>query len=891
MNQRKDLLNPTLYKIFQSFQLDKNYLSGEGSYLVDEKGISYLDFIAQFGAIPFGYNPDFIWDKLEEVRRKTLPSLVQPSLPGEALKLANALAAVSPGKLAYCTFCQSGTEAVEAAIKLARSTTGREIILSTFNSFHGKSLGSLSATGKISYQSPFRAPAPGFIYIPYDDIAALQAVLDEQSDRIAAFIVEPVQGEGGIIAPRPGYLKAAEQLCRQYGVLFIVDEIQTGLGRSGALFACEHEKVEPDIMLLAKALGGGIFPLGVCLSSEGVWNDDFGFLHSSTFANNNVSCAVGLAVLDKLLEDDRRLIKEVAAKGDYLLEKLQELAVKYPEVIKEVRGKGLMLALEFQDLDDCGSYDMSFMVDQGAFTTILAGFLLNVFKIRLAPYLNNSMTLRLEPSLNIGQEEMDYVLAALDKLCQILKYRDYALLYGYLLGDYSPPARITDYRAVSRAVKASPLSPEEKISHKFAFIIHYPAPEDVIANNPSFKAFERPDLYRFLEWQSSFREAGVCCHMPALRSHSGAVVEGWLIGVPFGAREMMNLPREETLGVIKKAVELGRELGAEIVGLGALSSVVSRGGRAVAGQGVAITSGNSFTTLMAMEALLAGARKMRINFSTARGAVLGATGSIGRACALLLSQDITNIVLLGNPRHPRSSRNRLNSLTIEMLALAYQRRCQGILSGLSEWLDRLINSYRKKDELRSLELEKALRRADGSSLELIKELCRDLAVEFPLEISMDLDASLPQCDMIVAASNSPEFVVYPRHLQSGAVICDVARPADVAPEVRERDDVLVLEGGLVSYPEPVAFGPNLGYRDGVNLGCLSETILLALEGDCRDFSIGSRLSLDTIEYLRRLGEKHGFALAGLMTGNREIGDKEIEEIYRKSLSFKQANNL
>jgi predicted amino acid dehydrogenase len=113
----------------------------------------------------------------------------------------------------------------------------------------------------------------------------------------------------------------------------------------------------------------------------------------------------------------------------------------------------------------------------------------------------------------------------------------------------------------------------------------------------------------------------------------------------------------------------------------------------------------------------------------------------------------------------------------------------------------------------------------------------------------------------------------------------------VAPEVRERDDVLVLEGGLVSYPEPVAFGPNLGYRDGVNLGCLSETILLALEGDCRDFSIGSRLSLDTIEYLRCLGEKHGFALAGLMTGNREIGDKEIEEIYRKSRSFKQAHNL
>lgn len=891
MELRTDLLNPTLHKVFHSFQLDKDFRSGEGSYLVDGKGTRYLDFIAQYGAIPFGYNPDFIWDRLEEARKRALPSLVQPSLPGEALKLANVLAEVSPGKLTYCTFCQSGTEAVEAAIKLARSTTGREIILSTYNSFHGKSLGSLSATGKISYQGPFRAPAPGFMYIPYDDIEALQVALQEKCDRIAAFIVEPIQGEGGIIVPRPGYLKAAEELCRQYGVLFIVDEIQTGLGRSGALFACEHEKVEPDIMVLAKALGGGIIPLGVCLSSEEVWNEDFGYLHSSTFANNNISCVVGLAVLDKLLENDRYLIKGVAAKGDYLLKRLQELAGKYPEVIREVRGKGLMLALEFQEMDDCGSYDMSFMVDQGAFTTLIAGFLLNVYKIRLAPYLNNSMTLRLEPNLNIAWEEMDYVLKALDRLCQILKLRDYAQLYRYILGDYSLPTELADYRLQSRAIKTLSLAPGEKIDHRFAFIIHYPAPEDVVANNPSFRFFERRDLFRFLEWQGSFREAGVCCHMPVLRSRSGATVEGWLIGVPFGAREMMDLPREETLGVIKKAVELGKGLGAEIVGLGALSSVVSRGGRAVTGQGVAITSGNSFTTLMGVEALLEGARKMRIDFAAAQGAVLGATGSIGRACALLLSQDIAHIVLMGNPRHPRSSKNRINSLMVEMLALAYQRRCQGNISGLSAWLDSLINSYKKINEHGSRELEKALERADAGSLESIKGICEGLTIRFPLEVSLEHDLSLPRCDMIIAASSSPDFVVYSRHLRPGAVICDVARPADVAPEVRERDDILVLEGGLVSYPEPIAFGPNLGYRDGVNLGCLSETILLALEGDCRDYSIGSKLSLSTIEYFRSLGEKHGFALAGLMTGNREISDNEIEEIYRRSLNLKQAHNL
>ncbi|HBQ26107.1 MAG TPA: aminotransferase III, partial [Syntrophomonas sp.] len=283
---QNNLLNPTLKETLSLFQLDKNYISGQGSYLLDEKGQRYLDFISQYGAVPFGYNPDFIWERLQEVRDKSLPSLVQPSIPQEALKLANMLADCSPGDLCYCTFCQSGAEAVETAIKLARSGTGREIILSTTNSFHGKTMGALSATGKESYQKPFYAPIPGFITIPFNDVEALERIFAEQGSNIAAFIVEPIQGEGGIIEAHPGYLAAARDICTAYGAALILDEIQTGLGRTGRLFACEYENIEPDIMLLAKALGGGLLPLAVCISSPQIWNDDFGMLHSSTFANN-----------------------------------------------------------------------------------------------------------------------------------------------------------------------------------------------------------------------------------------------------------------------------------------------------------------------------------------------------------------------------------------------------------------------------------------------------------------------------------------------------------------------------------------------------------------------------------------------------------------------------
>ncbi len=880
---QRDLLNPTLKDVLETFRLDKNYTYGQGSYLVDEEGVEYLDFIAQYGAVPFGYNPDFIWDRLEEVRKRSLPSLVQPSIPGEALKLANILAECTPGDLCYCTFCQSGTEAVEAAIKLARSATGKEMIISTLNSFHGKTLGALSATGKDSYQLPFRAPAPGFARIPYNDLQALERVLQEQVDNTAAFIVEPVQGEGGIVTAQPGYLKGAQELCKEYGVVFIVDEIQTGLGRTGRLFACEHEGIEPDIMLLAKALGGGILPMGVCISSPRVWNDDFGMLHSSTFANNQVTCAVGIAVLERLEQNNRELIQEVEEKGKYLLKKLQEIDVQYPGVVKEIRGSGLMVGVEINELTDCGSFDMTYLADCEGFTALIAGFLLNIYNIRLAPYLNSSMTLRLEPTLTITYEEIDRVIDALGIVFKILYYQDYSKLYRHLIGDYRKPENLIDYRTGSRSIKSSKLSQGETAEEKFAFIIHYAAPEDVVLNNPSFATYSRDEIYQLMEWQSQTKEAGIVCHMPAIRSKAGTLVEGWLIGVPFGAREIMALPREETSEVIKQAVDMGRDLGAKIVGLGALSSVVTRGGRAVQGRGTSITSGNSFTVLMAMEAMVLGAQKMHIELESAQGAVVGATGSIGRACALLLSEKIYNIVVLGNPEHVNSSKNRLASLIRDMYKKAVKRWNNGELGGLSIWLDQTVQALKAMDSKQAVEYLDKLKDEKNINVEIIEEICNYLDIVQPISGSLNIEETLPQCSMIIAASNSPEFLVYPENLRPGAVVCDVARPADVAPECYEdRNDVLILEGGLVQYPDAISFGPNLGYRDGVNVACLTETVLLAMEGDYQDYSIGSKMPLETIEYMRYLGQKHGFGLAGLKMGSKEISDSEIEEIYKNS---------
>jgi predicted amino acid dehydrogenase len=691
---------------------------------------------------------------------------------------------------------------------------------------------------------------------------------------------------------QPDYLAAAQSICNRYGVLFIADEIQTGLGRTGKLFACEHAGVKPDIMVLAKALGGGLVPIGVCLSSPRVWNEDFGMLHSSTFANNNLTCAVGIAVLNKLCSDDQSFIKEVKAKGDYLLSGVKGLGEKYPEAIKEVRGLGLMVGIEFYSMEDVGSYDMAYLQDQGGFTALLSGFLLNVYQIRLAPFLNNSMTLRLEPTLTISYQEIDRMLEALEVVCKILTYRDYACLYRYLIGDKRRPQELKDFRSCTRKIKASDLKEGEKVTKKFAFIIHYPAPEDVILNNPSFVSFKRDELYKFLEWESRTTDPGIVCYMPAIRSAQGTIAEGWLVGVPLGAREIMNLPHEHTVDIIARAVDMGRDLGAEIVGLGALTSVVTRGGRSVTGRNVAITSGNSFTTLMAIEALFLGAEKMYIDPISASGGVVGATGSIGRACALMMSEKLSQITLFGNPKHPTSSNIRLNSLAQDIFHYARVRMNSNQSEGMSLWLSRLCAILKRKDEEKAQEYLQNIEQGGDLSLPFIINVCEYLDIPCPLSATADISSCLPECDLVIATSNSPEYLIYPDDVRSGAVVCDVARPSDVSPEViSKRNDVLILEGGLVQYPDEICFGPNLGYRDGINLACLSETVLLALEGDCNDYSIGNILSLETVLYLRALAQKHGFALAGMRMGSHEITDPEIEQIFRNSLRHKRNDTM
>jgi acetylornithine/succinyldiaminopimelate/putrescine aminotransferase len=423
-------LNPDRRFLLEHILLDKPIVRAEGHYLYDAEGNAYLDFLAQYGAVPFGHNPNHLWDAVRTVWVNREPSLVQPLISPAAEALAALLSQVSPSGPGYVTFTNSGAETVEAAIKLARAKTQRPTILSTHQGFHGKTLGALSATGNNTYRKPFLLNTAHFDHIPYADLDALDRRLS--TGDVAGFIVEPIQGEAGMITPPRGYLSGAAELCRKAKTLFILDEVQTGLGRTGKLFAAEHEGVEVDILLLAKALGGGLVSLGACVAAENVWDSDFGLYHSSTFANNHLSCSIGLATVNLLLENDQLLVRQVAENGDYLRLGLERLVQSYPKAFAEVSGRGLMQGLRLAEWNGEHSYFLSYVSSTDTAVPLVCGYLMAEHYILTAPAFNQSNVLRIEPSLTINRSEIARLLLALDEVAQCITAGDIAKLLYYI---------------------------------------------------------------------------------------------------------------------------------------------------------------------------------------------------------------------------------------------------------------------------------------------------------------------------------------------------------------------------------------------------------------------------------------------------------------------------
>jgi len=374
--------------------------SGEGAILHDILGREYIDCLGGYGIFSAGVNhPRIVKAVTDQIKRMALNS--QELLEPWRGALARLVAEVTPGELQNSFFINNGTDAIEGAIKLARLYTQRNTFIAALSGFHGKSMVSLSLMCKASFRATFQGGLQDVRFVPYGDADALESALrtaEQVGTPIAGVVLEPVQGEAGAVVPPDAYFPAVRALCTQYGALFIADEVQTGMGRTGTMWGVDHWNVVPDILCAGKSIGGGVMPLSAFVSSAKIWEVMIPnpIIHSTTFGGNPLACAAGIAAITVTLEED--LPGQAARKGAWMLRELRQLQSRYPDVLAGVDGKGLLIGLEFP------VQEIGWQVASGLFKR----------GVLVAGTYSKAQTIRLEPALGIEESLLQEVLNRLE---------------------------------------------------------------------------------------------------------------------------------------------------------------------------------------------------------------------------------------------------------------------------------------------------------------------------------------------------------------------------------------------------------------------------------------------------------------------------------------------
>ena len=422
--------NPQLYRMLHAIGFDRVYVRGEGCYLYDDEGRDHLDMLAGFGVFALGRHHPTVRDAMHQVLDAGLADLTQFDAPPLAGLLAERLLAYAP-HLQRVYFSNSGTEAVEAALKFARRATGRPRILFCDHAFHGLTAGSLSVNGAKEFRSGFGPLLPD-TRVPFGDLDALAAEL--RRGDVAGLLIEPIQGKGVAVAP-DGFLRAAHSLLREHRALLIADEVQTGLGRTGDFFAYQHDRVEPDLVATAKALSGGYVPVGATMGRGWIFDKVYSsidrvLVHDSTFGSNAQAMAAGLATLEVF--EDEGIVEHAREIGDELRTRLAALVPRY-EMLREVRGRGLMIGIEFgrpASLRLRASWTALQAARKGLFAQTVVHALFHRHRILTQVSGDHVEVIKLIPPLIIDRPEVDrFVDAFVDVMDEA--HRGSKLIWGF----------------------------------------------------------------------------------------------------------------------------------------------------------------------------------------------------------------------------------------------------------------------------------------------------------------------------------------------------------------------------------------------------------------------------------------------------------------------------
>ncbi|MBI3780321.1 MAG: aminotransferase class III-fold pyridoxal phosphate-dependent enzyme [candidate division NC10 bacterium] len=618
------LVRPKLAELLELLHLDITFERASGCYLWPRGSEEpVLDLVGGYGTLFFGHHHPELVNVAVNYLRGERPIHAQGSIKALTGELA---ARLSRGAY-HVLFANSGTEAVEAAIKHVMLERKGPIV-ALEGAFHGKTLGALQLTANPAFREGFETGLE-VLRVPPNDMKALREVFERH--RPAALFLELIQGEGGVVPLTQEFVSLARELCTE--VALVIDECQTGLGRTGKFLACEHYGVEPDLLILSKALGGGIAKISALLVRNERYRPELGLIHTSTFADDDFSSAVALKVLDLLTEETLATCRE---NGRWLKQELALLASEYPEVLREVRGLGLMIGIEF------APPDRGFLLRLlgSDLALVAAGYLYHRHRIRIAPTLSNPMTLRIQPPVVTPRAELGRFVAALRDVCEKVRSGDTLGLTRYFL-----PGCIPRSNEVREGWLAA-CSDRPTSAPRVGWLCHLVDADDLVSLEPGFAALsfgERDAYLRHLER----RVTPVVLDSIDVTSRTGQAARFNAILLPLTAcriKELIDARETAWLrGLVEHGLDVAEHLGCQIGVLGQYTSIVMKNGLAVRPRSIGVATGNSYAVALALEAIERAVPDLRHRTV----AVVGASGNIGAAVSQLLYGRCAEIMLIG----------------------------------------------------------------------------------------------------------------------------------------------------------------------------------------------------------------------------------------------------
>jgi len=786
-------------------------------------------------------------------------------------------------------------------------------IIAIENSFHGKTTSSL----KITYNKTLREDYEGLssmktIFISPDNFEDLELIkrhnthylksLEIKDNKILieeipinnciAIIFEIIQGEGGINELPHNFLKYLASVHQKIDIPYIIDEIQTGCGRTGSFFAFQQtplSEINPEYILLSKALGGGLTKIGVTMIREDIYDEEFGLQHTSTFAEDDISCAIALKTIDIITRNNNELLDEISKKGNYLKNQLIKLKEKYNDIIKDIRGKGLMLGIEISDLQNYSPF-FRYAGYQGFITLLISSYLLHYYNIRVLSPLSSMFksssrfrrkaVIRIQPPATVSYEEIDKLITALNEVFNIIKNNNEYLLIAHIFDKkLEKKERINPLNV---DILYPPISEFKNITDRVGFIVHITELKYLLEYYfPSFYYYNF-NTQAFVNWWNK-----ICRFLDPSFMHrfllkiNNAKIEVDIIGIPYLPKEMLRIYGgykiykdnhhqkillEELQSKIQDAINYVKLIDSNnkklrCISLGAFTSIITNNGCDIHDPEVAITTGNVYTTALIYQGILKAIEQKNLYGKELTIAVVGATGNIGSALSIMLTKIADKLILIGKD----SSLNTLNRLN-EVI-----KNC----------MIKIFNSitHKKINNITNLEgLEKYFYNDFSNAnfynndlLDLDKIIAKTINHE---RIRVGNYSDLKNADIVAIATNSSDaWLIKPSMVKENSIICCASVPSNLSSAFKDHlDKFYVFDGGYALLPENNIINFVGMPRYGNIYGCLAEALLITLAGYDKSFARGE-ITYDKIEKILEWAEKFNFK-----PGKFTLGETLINKI-------------